>query len=784
MMKRKLRLSRKERRRLARTERRKQKASKGPKVKHDQGPVFFQHPLSDVPHDALREALVEHAHQSEKRFETLREEIIVLLKEGDPLSLLSNIAHAALMVGMSDDGRIFKSKTEHEILLQYHVELAQAIILSIPKNELDQYPMTSQKIQNIWDKLIEISNAFRDRRYVQIETAHSDVDRHLIALQERVRLHTQGVRNWGYYTQVLEILRRLYKPLDDHCERLIGLKATELIDVFDKMLRKTEERGGEYRHKLSAAFNQATKKEMIQEYHNQFGLPDESSKELLEHTRKQKWSRKDIMAAFMNHSAFFVTGIFLFELDQITGWLDRDKSEVRRALDGFSFSYGSLSHHDFEHLFLANPIWEKPLIKESESLYFCCLPAVFFGFSFQIFNRIFAMNGDSKIIHEKHRSKFLENEITRTLNDAFSADDIKPNVKWNYDGIPYESDLLIRIDSHLFIVEAKSGTVSWPALRGASKRMKYHIDELLISPAKQSKRLEEAILKKKSGVEKDNLEIDFDVSRIQRIVRLSITLEDFSTIQSNLREIVDSGIFGHDLPIAVAMSLADLQSVFHILESPIEKMHYLLRREEIQNSVKYLADELDLLGLYLRTGFSLGEFEQGQAQLISVGMSSDIDEYFQALDQGIEREKPRRKLTKWFSDIEYRLSGRKPPRWTEAALMVLDTGFDDQKKLEAQFGRICRSLRKRRPSKGEIINTIGVFPPAWRRTGLACVAFYEDERSKRHAIMESGSMHVFRNSHAERCLVIACDVNGDNYPYATLGVFDRPSELPLPSVEL
>ena len=83
------------------------------------------------------------------------------------------------------------------------------------------------------------------------------------------------------------------------------------------------------------------------------------------------------------------------------------------------------------------------------------------------------------------------------------------------------------------------------------------------------------------------------------------------------------------------------------------------REQRIQETVVYLGDELDLLGLYLATGLDLGDFEKGERSIIAVGMSGKIDQYFQARDQGLARQLPRRKMGKWLVDIVTRLTQRK-----------------------------------------------------------------------------------------------------------------------------
>jgi hypothetical protein len=702
----------------------------------------------------------------------LQTELLDALKETSPFYFLPNIAQWALLSGMDESGE--RKPPPISSLDQSHVELAQAAYLTIEPADLSVDPRW-EPFGPIIEKLAKISDAFRDARFLQIETASTPEDRRLIALQERIRLHTQTVRNWGHYEQVKRILHTLYSPLDEQCEQTIGLRATELLFMFDKMLRLVEERGTDQRLKLSAAYSKTTKREILEEYGRQFGVGQAATEDVWNFARAQKMSRLALRHLLLAHSGLFAMEIYAFGASEIASWLGRSEADVKLGLDHLSYGLGALVGHPFEHLFLGNPVWLRPLLEVEQGKYLCVLPQAFFAFSFHIFDEIFTSSNDSGKAHGLVRAAFLESAIEKIFRTAFSEHTIDTNVKWSYEGVDYETDLLVQIDSCLFIIEAKS----WPALRGAPGRMKKHIEEMFTEPALQSKRLEDAIWETKAGSTELKLNSRVDLSKIHEIIRISITLEDFATIQSNLKEIARTQ--KPEFPMAVTMSLADLESVFELLDSPIEKMHYLQRRSEIQQSVHYLADELDLLGLYLDTGFELGEFERGEKVLIATGMSKKVDDFFDAKAEGIEATKPKRHLTAWFAETRDRLAERAPPRWTEAASMLLDIGPTDQEKFEVHFEKLRGAMRQRRLPRGQQENIALAFPPVWRDFGIACVAVYEDEFNDRLALIDDAALQIFQRSAAKKCLVIARDVEGRRDPYVALAVCDRPHNLPLPS---
>jgi len=517
---------------------------------------------------------------------------------------------------------------------------------------------------------------------------------------------------------------------------------------------------------------------MINEYCKQFGFLEKEASDLLELTIGNKWSRESILAFLLSHSGTTVREIFRFSSDQIAALINCTTEDVERAFDHLHIPYGGLHDTPLDRIFLGNPVWERPLIKGPDGSYFCPFPQLFPAFSFHIFHRLFSLENETKQLHAKQRATYLENQIALSFENAFGPHRTHRNVRWSYRNVWYETDLLIQVDAQLFIIEAKSHRVSWPALRGAPERMKREIENLFVAPALQSLRLEEMLLKMQHGnAHEFELQADFDVSAIREIGRLSITLEDFSTIQSNLKGIEGAGLVPDNFPKAVTISLSDLQVVFEILENPVERMHYLQRRKAIQESWEYYADELDLLGLYLSTGLDIGDLEEGKNRLMACGMSEAVDAYFQAQDHDIDARKPQRMMTPWFRAIRDRLASRKPSGWSMAALALLDLGFQDQQKLEEHFDSICRSMRRARKPIDYRQNTTAAYPQPWRKTGMACVAFYEDEREERHNMMQNSSIGIFKNSAAAHCLVIARDVDGLDYPYTSLMVFDRPTEM-------
>jgi hypothetical protein len=373
------------------------------------------------------------------------------------------------------------------------------------------------------------------------------------------------------------------------------------------------------------------------------------------------------------------------------------------------------------------------------------------------------------------RAQFLEKMVQDSFESAFPGGQVFRNIRWRDGDREYETDLLVVIDSCLIIVEAKSGTVSWPALRGASERTKRHVTDLIIEPSVQSSRLETKIrsLRKAPGPPDffvRTLPIDF--SSIWEVIRLSVTLDDFATIQTDVVQLGRTGWLPHEFEPASTFSLADLQTVLMILPSVPERLFYLVRRSELERKLPYQADEMDLLGYYLRTGFSTGDLGKKVGTLVLHGMSADVDEYMIAKDAGSTPRKPKRIMTVWWQDILAQLESSTPPRWTEAALILLTADLRAQREIEKRTKRLIRSVaspKNMSPSKNAFI----LLPDYSRTDALAVVALAGVSIHERHRSMQCVAEDAFSGCDASRCLILALNVESPKYPYQTLAVFEK-----------
>jgi len=204
--------------------------------------------------------------------------------------------------------------------------------------------------------------------------------------------------------------------------------------------------------------------------------------------------------------------------------------QVKQIAGIFSLPIGGLEGKNPNFFFLDNPVWQKPLVRLSDDEFYCPVPQQFFHNIHRVFEALLENPVHVQAL-EKRRSEFLEDYVAELFQVAFSRSDSRRNIKWKDGADVYETDLLVRVDSFLFIVEAKAGAITSPALRGAPLRLRRHIQDLLVAPSVQSQRLADK-LKSIAPAELDRslfLEPlgDF-LENMNTVVRISVTLEDFA----------------------------------------------------------------------------------------------------------------------------------------------------------------------------------------------------------------------------------------------------------------
>lgn len=669
-----------------------------------------------------------------------------------PGALAAFVAYG-LQAGLSDDGT---QKSLLPNVLQHHAELLQALMLTMPMDEWGRGPLTPEISQKLFDTVPTLSDTFFMQRLLEGERVESDPDALLIqSIQNRMRMHTHGVRNWGYYQQVVQTSRDLYAGLDAAMTKHHGFSATDVIEVLAAMVSECERRQVAHFDLLRKVLRGKNANQIVQLYYRLVPGLEGSAAEMLAGLPKGI-TRDQMMGWVMGHWDLRLLDTVMFEVDEIAAISGCPPDVVRSALAALSLLPGALVDSKPEFLFLENPVWDRPAVGLGGA-YFCPIPQMAFSHIHRLMDRLANEAGLQQQLKDR-RAVYLERELEVVFRSALPGAEIRSGVKWKKDGQHFETDLVVVIDRVVIIVEAKSHRLTQQGLRGAPDRVKRHIQEIVLEPSQQSARLESLIEAGRSG-DPDAVAalaaIGIDADKASRVIRLSVTLADLSVLSASEQDFKKLGWVPEDHALAPNIMIVDLRCVADILENELLFLHYLSERNHLQKSLNLIGDELDFLGLYLATGFNLAALQGKFTEFSPSGMSAPIDRYYEGTQAGLKLRKPKMELRPFFRDIVDRITEVKPPAWTLVGMHLLSCADPaEQKAIERNLTRL-RTFVRRNFRDPDHAHTIVVQPPEERKAPVMFHLFPEELKGGYRDVMREIAAVAMRAGDLQACVVFS-----------------------------
>ena len=724
--------------------------------------------VSPEDRDGFRAAIRETAANSVAEFPKALELVREQFRRYNPLAIMASFANYTLL--RTVDSRGPKQETTLNNIQQYDAELLQAVLLSIPREEWGKELLTPDIMQKVFDIVPRLSDTFFYQRLISRPQTTDEQEEIVLLLQERIRFHTQAVRNWGYFTDVVKITTELYEPLDKPFSAHYGFGISDIVHVMKSVVAESEHRANEHFSILQKISRGRNIQQVVKLYYE--NVPDlVSEPEELIARLPPGITKEGVFSFLMSHLDLRLFERSIFKTDEIAAQTRHPPEMVKKILSELSLQPGSLVDAQPEHLFLSNPIWTAPGIDLGRS-FFIAMPQVVFSHIHPAIIRLCEAAGLKEGM-ENTRARFLETKLGEVLITALPSATIRANQKWRSHNKQFETDYLAIVDRIAVIVEAKSHQLTPSGIRGAPDRVKRHIEEIVLEPSIQSNRLKRLIVDAQNGDKMAGETVrglGIDPSKIDRIIRLSVTLEDLSIMRSSEDEFKKIGWIPADHDLAPTISITDLIYLVDILDDPILIMHYLYERMFLQKTFNIIGDEMDFLGLYLEKGFNLADPEEQHVLFAVTGCSEQIDRYYNSRDVGIRLPKPKVKLSPLFRDIIDRLSERRKEGWTIVGLHLLNSvEYTEQNKVEKALSKLRRVVRRkyREPTH---VNSLHIQPQQSRKAQLVFYLYPEKLRSIRKTVMEQLASEALEQSQSEECCVFGKCIDNWEMPYETMAI--------------
>lgn len=713
-------------------------------------------------HEEFKQALVKSAREDVEEYPKLLDQLFGVLKERMPESVVSTFAFYGTRATINGKG---ETRTLTKGIEQHHIELLQGIALTLPAAEWGEVPSTAEAMQTVFDIVPQISDTIFKRRLIAETDKVDDAQRALMSLQEKVRLHTQAVRNWGYFSEVKLICRELYAPLDAKLEAAEGYTFSDILDISETILATIELRGNDHMDALRGVLRGRDGKSLVEGYFREF--PDlVGTAEDLFAIIPEGTQREGVIGFLISHSDLRHSGNMSVTAVEIAALTGKDADRVDRILRMLSFEPGELAGQKIEHMFLSNPVWSRPGIYLGGEYMFVTPQAIFSHINEIMWNVATSAKIEADL--SDRRATYLEDKTESVIQSVLPTARIAKNVKW-MDGVQqFETDILAVVDNTVFLAEAKSHRLTPQGLRGAPDRLKRHLNDMVIAPSVQSERLAGHIVAARGGDAASLVitqSLGLDAEKIDQIIRISLTLDDLSILSSSEEEMAKLGLIPANHNLAPTMHIADLCCIGDILDEEIPFLHYLSERFHFQKHFELFGDELDFLGVHLSTGFNLGRQRADFRHLMVSGMSDVIDRYYNARDAGIALQKPAPTIHRCYKEIIDKLARTKPDGWTTIGISILSSASpEEQPNVERGLKRLRQSVTRKNAKPGHEC-FMEIVPPLDRKATVGFYVHQDENTHLRRRHMEHFAAEALEREETASCVLFAKNTDNWSSPY-------------------
>ena len=730
---------------------------------------IFQNPNYGMSINQRWSKIQKIAKTNEETYQNTLSELRSELVRYNPQHVLSYFTYRRLGIIIHPTEGVTKLDNYNEIF-PFHIESLQALLLQIAPEKMSRKPCPPDKLYKIWNLIQTLVNTQVYRHFNPNILQLSEEEKAVALVQYRMSCSTMTAQNWGHHLHVKRLARELYCHFD---EKLLGKRkfsVSDIISVFETMYFEICSKQSDHIDVLKNLFkssgNDACK--LIQNYFDLVGSNKEEAEQFINKYNVQHSSLIQVIPVIDGHYQLHLPEVYTFRATDLAKSLNLSEDIVKAVLDEYALSIGELSEYKTEDLHISNPVWEKPVIKLPAGEYFYALPAGFFSFMIPCLEAVLS---PFKLEVSERRAKFLESKVAEIVKKRLPNSQIETNFKCVIDGKQYEADLIAFVDSFALLIECKSEKITKPPLKGEPNRLRNYIRKLLIDPNEQSSRLKEHLEFLSSNADvADPIrdQIGYDLGKVHRFIRVSVSLEDFGQIQSSLKQLNNTDWLPPNFVPYPSMNLASFETIFDILEDQYQIIDYFMKRESIEESISYNADEIDLLSLYLTTLLNIAKVKPGYDCDFS-GLSSPLNIYYNSLNEGVTLKKPRAKISPLFSSIFSQLATGDQEGLTKIGIVLFKFSPDEQINFMKELDELKKKLKKNRNTRGQN-NTLLSLPSNSSTYGMVCVLIKDDNTFDLMELMEKAATKALKISQAQTLVVIGKNIDHDSIAFHFIGL--------------
>ena len=624
----------------------------------------------------------------------LKEKIVQTLDRIGSVELLSKIALYELHIQSPD----FYDRNDPASENSFAMFVSRLCLSNIIQNEYEPNPKEYFEFKNLLDdyfksfilSLLELDVASDKTDHVrfqsQLERLFNDSNPHLFPHQK------------------LDIDEKIFLPLDDYFENIYGFSINTckefikiILDVLTAhMIERYKSAGKKYGEALKSPKNPNT------------------MSQLKTNTRNLE-----------NAASYYRIWVFLYDakrtmminIDEYCKNYDISKKKsFMNFLNAISCTIGD-QHDKFDDPLSSNILSVKPMIKIDDQSFLIIKPDFLFYNLDRILENLLheEKQSQSPIWHKfcDLKSKYLENKTVEFFERTFPKKTMFTNIYYWQDGVKHETDLLIKYDNKIFIIESKSGNLPDYALQTGKTALKQRLKELMDKSAEQTITAKNYIIGQKNvkfwDANKQNVLLEINSSETNYDFHfITMTSAYIGSIALNPKELEKIGFFkNHIYP--TSMYIHHLDVLTDMLKEPSYIIHYFEERERTQSeNALTTSSELNMMGYYMKNG-NLKIPRSGNFSRISLTEFYDeiIDHY------ELNKPKPIFSIPKILSRLILEIQDHYQLGFTKIIGELLDLPYDMKIKIDETLEHQFELLSQNIPQYAFIYN--------YGDTGFACI---------------------------------------------------------------
>lgn len=673
----------------------------------------------------------------EERASTNRQRLVEILEAVDPADL---VARASLVYLNFDPNTYCEGEDDR---LPSHIEYLALQALAVG---VDSPPSVDpvEASQLTYEAIELVRSLFSDFKMLLLFQALNERDsqrKPITDFQLRARMNSLWVRGTGYAEHLERVIVGCFTPLDELCRRVLGFTASDALAIY---AGATELVKGRCKERIVQV--PEFHKEVIRELKRarRSGTSDIFPGWVLELPPSEA---KVHIAAMVQSWIFFDSrSLAVFTAEEVADLIGLSPQIVESFLEGFVCEQSDFDPEHHELPSGAHPLTSKPVLRVEDG-YLIPVPHTMLDAIRPRMEDLLSVDGGAWEKYVHHRGRFVEEEATRLLADAFPGSCSWTGLEWSSDVDQSDLDALVDWGDIAVRVQCKSGRITAPVRRGAPRRMLDELGKLIGEAAEQHSRLAQALEQDAPSA----LGFAADASRaLSRPLQFEaiVTLDEVTTWATQAHELQGLQVLPTDRSIPWILSLTDLMAVVDLLDGA-SLAHYLIRRQRLERDGRIgTHDELDWVGNYIFEGLFFDSFFEGEDALTELRLMShtkDIDAWYytrQGVSTASSVPKPSPAIPESLDLLLGRLAKERPANWLIASIALLD-GDDESRNLWADG---VERIRSRAHSEGWS-DTTQIFEG---RLGITLLADYLDppatvRRLAREYSHQKASQHALGN---------------------------------------